>query len=75
MTTRGQRGVATLAVPAIPSTTVTVSRTSATTPVARVAYHSGLGPAVPAASAPVMPGRLVVRRCRAARCRPAQRRS
>ena len=73
MTTRGQRGVATLAVPAMPSTTVTVSSTSATTPVARVAYHSGLGPAVPSASAPVMAGHPVW--CGAAAGRPARRRS
>jgi hypothetical protein len=44
--TLGQRGVASRAVPATPSTTAAVSRTSDITPVARVAYHSGLGPAV-----------------------------
>src|SRR5215469_14886478 len=43
---RGHVGVANRAVPATPSTTVAVSSTSAITPVARVAYHSGLGPAV-----------------------------
>src|SRR5215469_12080278 len=39
------------AVPATPSATVTVSNTSATTPVALVVYQSGLGPDVPTASA------------------------
>src|SRR6266568_4467634 len=44
VTTRGQCCVANLADPAIPSTSVAVSRTSVVTPVARVAYHSVLGP-------------------------------
>src|SRR5580692_2982918 len=46
--TRGQRGEDSRETPAMPSATVAVSSSSAITPVARVAYQSGLGPDVPA---------------------------
>src|SRR5215469_324549 len=48
--TRGQRGDDSLDTPATPRATVAVSRSSAITPVARVVYQSGLGPARPAAA-------------------------
>ena len=48
--TRGQCLDSSRDTPAMPRATVTVSSTRATTPVARVAYHSGLGPEVAAAS-------------------------
>src|SRR5215472_2725383 len=43
VTMRGQRADAARAVPATPTTTVPVSSTRHTMPVARVAYHSRLG--------------------------------
>ncbi len=49
-TSRGSAAELNRAVPATPSATVIVSSTRATTPVARVAYHRGLGPEPAAAS-------------------------